>query len=116
MVGMDGCFCIGDGCVVEVLKVNYGMGGMFIGMCYMILVMFNVLCEVFNNFVELFFEGLLMDDFLWLVYLNVKFFGMVLLLSFGVFDVMKNFEIDIDFVWFDVYLDIVFVEVDYVVV
>lgn len=55
IVGMDGCLINGDGCIFEVFKVNYGMGGMLIGMKYMFLVIFNVLCEVFDDVLEFFF-------------------------------------------------------------
>lgn len=94
---MDGCLCVGDGCMADVFICYYGMGGMLGGKIYMLLMMFNVLKEVFDDFGEFFFQGKLVDDFMYLIYQNFCFFDMCLLVSFVVYDVMKNLDIEYDF-------------------
>lgn len=110
MVGMDGCLCVWDGWMVDVLKKNYGFGGSLGGKIYMLLLIFNVLCEVFDDDKEFLFQGRFVDDLMMLMYMNVWFFGLEKLLIFVVYDVMKNFEIESDFICFDVYLIDMFVK------
>lgn len=103
IVGMGGVLCVGDGCVEEVLKKNYGIGGIFIDVKYMMFLIFNVLEELFNDSEE-FFEGKFVDDLLFLMYMNFKFFGMKLMEIFVSFDVMKNVDVENDFKCFEVYI------------
>lgn len=66
IVGMFGQFCNGDGCMVQVLKENYGIGGLLNNKKYMLLFIFNVFVEVFDNENEYLFVGKLVDDLLFL--------------------------------------------------
>lgn len=102
--GMDGRLCAGDGRVPEQPKANYGGGGALKGKKYMLSATLNAPSEAFNDKSEKFFEGASLDDLLYPVHLNAKFFDMEQLPTFGAFDVMKNPEIENDFVRFDAHL------------
>lgn len=106
--GMDGRLCAGDGRSSENPKANYGMGGTLEGTRYMISATLNAPAEAFDDPSEPFFEGASLDDLLWPVHLNAKFFGMSPLPSFASFDVMKNPDIARDFKRFDAHLADIF--------
>ena len=106
--GMDGRLCDGDGRTADAPKANYGMAGSLTGARYMISATLNAPAEAFNDPAEPFFEGASLDDLLYPVHLNAKFFGMTALPTFGAFDVMKNPDIGADLVRFDAHLETVF--------
>lgn len=106
--GMDGRLTVGDGRTEEAPKANYGMGGTLGGTRYMISATLNSPAEAFDDPAEPFFEGASLDDLLYPVHLNAKFFAMEPLPTFGAFDVMKNAEVDKDFARFDAHLNGVF--------
>ena len=102
--GMDGRLCAGDGRTKEQPKVNYGMGGALTGTRYMLSVTLNAPAEAFDDPKEPFFEGGSLDDLLRPTHLNAKFFGLSPLPTFGAFDVMKNPDVENDFIRFDEHL------------
>lgn len=106
--GMDGRLAAGDGRTKEAPKKNYGLGGALVGVRYMLSVTLNAPQEAFDDPAEPFFQGMSLDDLLRPVHLNAKFFGMTPLRTFGMFDVMKNPNIEADFARFDAHLTAVF--------
>ena len=102
--GMDGRLCAGDGRTQERPKANYGMGGALVGRRYMLSVTLNAPAEAFEDPNEPFFEGGSLDDLLRPTHLNAKFFGLTPLPTFGAFDVMKNPDVESDFLRFDEHL------------
>lgn len=102
--GMDGRLCAGDGRTQERPKANYGMGGALTGKRYMLSVTLNAPAEAFDDPKEPFFEGGSLDDLLRPTHLNAKFFGLSPLPTFGAFDVMKNPDVESDFIRFDEHL------------
>lgn len=93
--GMGGALCNGDGRTVEEPKKNYGRGGTLTGTKYMMSVTFNAPEESFNNPDE-FFNGKSVDDLLFPMHMNFKFFDMQALPTFACFDVMKNADVEND--------------------
>ena len=102
--GMDGRLSTGDGRTREAPKANYGMGGALKGTKYMLSLTLNAPREAFDDPSEPFFNGRSVDDLMWPMHLNAKFFGMQPLRTFAAFDVMKNPEIDADLARFDEHL------------
>lgn len=98
--GMMGKLSNGDGRSSEAPKKNYGLGGLLKGK-YMISVTANAPKEAFNNPEEKFFEGLSEDDLLRPMHLNFKWFGLEPLKTFFAYDVMKNPEVENDFIRFE---------------
>ena len=98
--GMMGKMSNGDGRTEEAPKKNYGQGGLLKGK-YMMSVTANAPKEAFNDPNEKFFEGLSEDDLLRPMHLNFKWFGLEPLKTFFAYDVMKNPEVDNDFVRFE---------------
>ncbi|MBC6997021.1 NAD(P)H-dependent oxidoreductase [Cytophaga sp. FL35] len=99
-VGMMGSLSQGDGRTKEAPKKNYGLGGLLKGK-YMISVTANAPKESFNNTNEKFFNGLSEDELLAPMHLNFKWFGLEPLETFFAYDVMKNPEIENDFIRFE---------------
>lgn len=102
--GMDGRLTTGDGRTTDDPKRNYGTGGSLKGRRYMLSVTFNAPREAFEDPSEPLFAGASVDDLLRPVHLNAKFFGMASLPTFAAFDVMKNPEVEADFIRFDAHL------------
>jgi modulator of drug activity B len=98
--GMMGKLSNGDGRSSEAPKKNYGLGGLLKGK-YMISVTANAPKEAFNNPEEKFFDGLSEDDLLRPMHLNFKWFGLEPLKTFFAYDVMKNPEVEKDFIRFE---------------
>ncbi len=98
--GMMGKMSNGDGRTEEAPKKNYGLGGLLKGK-YMMSVTANAPKEAFNDPNEKFFNGLSEDDLLRPMHLNFKWFGLEPLKTFFAYDVMKNPEVDNDFVRFE---------------
>lgn len=93
--GMGGALCVGDGRTEKAPKENYGMGGSLNSTKYMLSLTFNAPKEAFDNIDE-FFNGRSVDDLLFPMHMNFKFFGMQPIESFACFDVMKNADIKND--------------------
>jgi len=102
--GMDGRLCHGDGRTADAPKSNYGTGGTLTGKRYMLSLTFNAPEEAFDDTQEFLFQGKSVDDLMHPTHMNARFFGLVRLPSFAAYDVMKNPDIDRDFVRFDAHL------------
>lgn len=111
--GMRGTLTVGDGRSAEAPKENYGTGGTMTGKKYMLSLTFNAPEEAFNNPSEYLFQGKSVDDLLFPMHMNFRFFGMAPLETFACFDVMKNADIDNDFKRFQAHLDKLFGNPDY---
>ena len=94
--GMDGRLCHGDGRSESQPKSNYGAGGALKGKKYMLSLTFNAPEESFDDDTEYLFQGKSVDDLLFPMHMNFRFFGMEALPTFACFDVMKNADIDND--------------------
>lgn len=102
--GMRGDLCKGDGRNEDNPKENYGAGGTLTGKKYMLSLTFNAPEEAFNNSSEYLFQGKSVDDLWFPMHMNFRFFGMEPLETFVCYDVMKNPDIDNDFMRFDRHL------------
>lgn len=102
--GMGGAMCDGDGRNAEEPKKNYGRGGTLSGTKYMLSLTANAPEESFNNKDE-FFEGKSVDDLMFPMHMNFKFFDMTPLPTFVAFDVMKNAEAEKDFARFEQHIN-----------
>lgn len=98
--GMMGKMSAGDGRTAEAPKENYGLGGLLKGK-YMISVTANAPKEAFNDPSEKFFNGISEDDLLLPMHLNFKWFGFEPLNTFFAYDVMKNPDVENDFIRFE---------------
>ncbi|MEO1031310.1 MAG: NAD(P)H-dependent oxidoreductase [Bacteroidota bacterium] len=99
--GMDGRLCAGDGRTRQDASKQYGTGGTLTGKKYMLSLTFNAPQNAFNDNNQWFFEGKSVDDLFWPTHLNFKFFGMEALPTFVCYDVLKNPDIENDFIRFD---------------
>ena len=106
--GMRGALCNGDGRTAETPKENYGAGGTLNGVKYMMSVTFNAPAESFDDPKEYLFQGKSVDDLLFPMHMNFRFFAMEPLPTFAAFDVMKNADIDHVFKTHDEHLEQVF--------
>jgi modulator of drug activity B len=95
--GMSGQLCDGDGRTRSDQSRQYGTGGLLQGKNYMFSVTLNAPQEAFDNPDQCFFNGKGMDDLLWPMHLNFRFFGMQSLETFACYDVMKNPDVENDF-------------------
>lgn len=103
--GLDKRLCDGDGRTRKDPNKQYGTGGTLTGKKYMLSLTFNAPKEAFNDPNQWFFEGKSVDDLFWPMHLNFKFFNMEPLPTFVCFDVMKNPDIENDFIEFESHLD-----------
>ena len=103
--GMDGQLCTGDGRTREDASKQYGSGGTLTDKKYMLSVTFNAPPDAFNDPDQEFFGGRSVDDLFLPMHLNFKFFGMTPLKTFACYDVLKNPDVENDFVRFDSHLD-----------
>lgn len=103
--GMAGALCNGDGRTAEAPKKNYGAGGTLTGKKYLMSVTFNAPEESFNDENEYLFQGKSVDDLLFPMHMNFRFFGMDALPTFACYDVMKNADVESDFDRFKAHLD-----------
>ena len=102
--GMGGALCNGDGRHQDKPKANYGRGGTLTNTKYMLSLTFNAPAEAFNDAKE-FFAGKSVDDLLFPMHMNFKFFGMTALPTFACFDVMKNADVENDLQRFEQHLN-----------
>lgn len=84
---------------------NYGAGGMLTGKRYMLSLTFNAPKEAFNDEGEYLFQGKSVDDLWFPMHMNFRFFGMTPLETFACHDVIKNPQIEDDFIRFADYLN-----------
>lgn len=73
--GTGGAMCNGDGRSEDAPKKNYGRGGTLTGTKYMLSLTANAPAESFNDPAE-FFEGKGVDDLMFPMHMNFKFFDM----------------------------------------
>lgn len=104
-VGMGGALCAFDGRTAEEPKKNYGTGGTRTNTKYMLSLTLNAPEESFNDDSEYLFQGRSVDDLMFHMHVNFRFFGMSALPTFACYDVMKNANIENDFVRFETHLD-----------
>ncbi|TGV17452.1 flavodoxin family protein [Pseudoalteromonas sp. MEBiC 03607] len=102
--GMGGALCHGDGRHQDNPKANYGKGGTLNNTQYMMSLTLNAPAESFADGTD-FFEGKSVDDLVFPMHMNFKFFGMQALPTFACYDVMKNADIDSDFARFEKHLN-----------
>ncbi|KZN64707.1 flavodoxin [Pseudoalteromonas luteoviolacea CPMOR-1] len=102
--GMAGALCHGDGRSAQNPTKNYGKGGALLGKKYMISVTFNAPKQAFDDKNE-FFDGKSVDDLLFPMHMNFKFFNMTALPTFACFDVMKNADVESDLARFSAHID-----------
>ena len=95
--GMDGTLCQGDGRTRQTPKHGYGTGGTLKNTRYMVSLTFNAPREAFDDTEEWLFEGRGVDDLLFPMHMNFRFFGMTKIPTFACFDVMKNPDVASDF-------------------
>ncbi len=106
--GMDGRMARGDGRSRREPARQYGSGGQLDTTSYMLSVTLNAPEEAFNDPGQTFFAGRSLDDLLWPVHLNFRFFGMRALPTFAAHDVSKSPSVDTDFDRFARHLQNVF--------
>jgi len=102
--GMDGRLCDGDGRHRAEPHKMYGSGGTLSGTKYMMSLTFNAPKESFNDSAQ-FFDGKSVDDLMFPMHMNFKFFDMEALDTFASFDVMKNANAEDDFKRFEAHID-----------
>lgn len=106
--GMDGRLCEGDGRTAEKPDENYGAGGTLKGKKYMLSLTFNAPEAAFKDDKEFLLQGKSVDD-LWLpMHMNFRFFGMEAMETFACYDVMKNPDVESDFVRFESHMNKLF--------
>lgn len=103
--GMGGALCNGDGRSEDAPKKNYGAGGTLKGKKYMLSLTFNAPREAFDDSNEYLFQGKSVDDLFFPMHMNFRFFGMEPLKTFTCYDVMKNADVENDFIRFATHLD-----------
>ncbi|ELA8350225.1 NAD(P)H-dependent oxidoreductase [Vibrio alginolyticus] len=103
--GMGGALCAFDGRTAEEPKKNYGTGGTRVDTKYMLSLTFNAPKESFDDPNEYLFQGKSVDDLMFHMHANFRFFGMSTLPTFACFDVMKNADIENDFKRFEEHLN-----------
>ncbi len=106
--GMDGRLCDGDGRTRKDTTRQYGAGGTLAGKKYMLSITYNAPRTAFNDPDQDFFAGQGVDDLFWPMHLNYKFLGMKPLETFACYDVLKNPDVENDFVRFEAHLDRLF--------
>lgn len=106
--GMDGRLCQGDGRHGPGQDHLYGLGGALTDNRYMFSLTFNAPRDAFENSEATFFENRTVDDLLWPMHLNMRFFGMTPLPTFAAHDVMKNADVEGDIERFRAHLKTTF--------
>jgi NADPH dehydrogenase (quinone) len=99
--GMQGQLTNFDGRHHDTPKENYGGGGTLNGKKYMLSLTFNAPEESFDDPQEYLFQGKSVDDLWFPMHMNFRFFAMESLPTFACFDVMKNADVENDFMRFE---------------
>lgn len=94
--GMGGQLCDGDGRHRDQPEKHYGSGGTLTGKRYMLSLTFNAPEESFDDPEQFLFRGSSVDDLLFPMHMNFRFFGMAPLPTFACYDVMKNPQVSED--------------------
>lgn len=94
--GMGGQLCDGDGRHRDQPDKHYGSGGTLTGKKYMLSLTFNAPKDSFDDPEQFLFQGRGVDDLLFPMHMNFRFFGMSPLPTFACFDVMKNPKVEED--------------------
>ncbi|ADE55806.1 NAD(P)H-dependent oxidoreductase [Coraliomargarita akajimensis] len=102
--GMDGRLCAGDGRTRKDPSKQYGQGGVLDGKRYMLSLTFNAPKDSFDAADQYLFQGKSVDDLFLPVHMNFRFFGMTALKTFACFDVLKNPDVEADFLRFEAHL------------
>ncbi|MBQ4876594.1 NAD(P)H-dependent oxidoreductase [Pseudoalteromonas luteoviolacea] len=102
--GMAGTLYQGDGRSASTPTEGYGSGGVLKGKKYMMSVTFNAPKQAFNDTAE-FFDGKSVDDLLFPMHMNFKFFNLTALPTFACFDVMKHADIENDLARFTTHIN-----------
>lgn len=108
MAGTAGLLCNNDGRTSKAPKENYGGGGVLNGKKYMLSLTFNAPKEAFNDKSQYLFQGKSVDDLFLPYHMNFRFFAMEALPTFSVHDVMKNPDIENDFIALEKHLNRLF--------
>ena len=103
--GMDGTLCNGDGRSHDDPTKQYGAGGTLTRTKYMLSLTFNAPKDAFDDPDQALFQGKSVDDLLFPMHVNFRFFGMEPLETFACYDVMKNPDIENDLVRFEAHLN-----------
>ena len=103
--GMGGQLCDGDGRSRQDPNRQYGTGGTLTDTKYMFSLTLNAPRAAFDDPNQWLFEGKGLDDLFWPMHMNFKFFGMQPMATFACFDVMKNPDIENDFIRFEAHLN-----------
>jgi modulator of drug activity B len=103
--GMGGALTDGDGRSESDPDKQYGSGGTLAGKKYMLSLTFNAPNEAFDDAQQYLFRGKGVEDLLFPMHINFRFFGMEPLETFGCYDVLKKPDIDGDFARFEVHID-----------
>lgn len=103
--GMDGRLCAGDGRSRSDPSKQYGTGGTLAGTKYMISLTFNAPRASFSDPSQVLFSGASPDDLFFPAHMNFRFFAMEALPTFACYDVMKNPQIENDFIRFREHLE-----------
>ncbi|MBY5923011.1 NAD(P)H-dependent oxidoreductase [Ferrimonas balearica] len=101
--GMMGALCDGDGRSRENAGKQYGSGGK-LSSRYLMSLTFNAPQAAFDDEDQFLFEGKGVDDLMFPMHMNFRFFGMSALPTFASFDVMKNPDTENDLVRFQQHL------------
>ena len=102
--GMAGQLCDGDGRSRSDPGKQYGSGGTLAGKKYMLSLTFNAPREAFDGQNQYLFQGKGVDDLFFPMHMNFRFFGMEPLETFACYDVLKNPQIEQDFLRFEKHL------------
>ena len=94
--GMAGQLCDGDGRHRDQPEKHYGSGGTLTGKEYMLSLTFNAPEESFDDPEQFLFQGKGVDDLLFPMHMNFRFFGMTPVPTFACYDVMKNPQVSAD--------------------
>ena len=103
--GMDGRLCTGDGRSRSDPERQYGQGGTLQGKEYLLSLTFNAPQNAFDDPDQYLFQGRSVDDLVFPLHMNFRFFGMTARPTFACHDVMKNPDVEGDFARLDAHLD-----------
>ncbi|WP_196893766.1 NAD(P)H-dependent oxidoreductase [Aureivirga marina] len=111
-MGTMGKLCKNDGRTSKNPEKNYGTGGQLKGTKYMLSITFNAPKEAFNNPDEYLFQGKSVDDLFFPLHMSLRFFAMEALPTFVCYDVIKNPEIQKDFIRHENHLNELFTKLN----
>lgn len=104
ITGTAGVFCNNDGRSSKNPTANYGTGGLMGNKKYMLSATLNAPAQAFDDPNEYLFQGKSLDDLFLPLHATFRFFAMQTLPSFACFDVLKNPQIEQDFLRWEAHL------------